>query len=544
MRKESPYRGGKIRETFSGGDFVYDPERTSSVMTKSWHILLSGGILFAALVLLSVVMLSPDRMNSGAVSSPESYAIQEFPASSVTPLSVEWPDVPEVTWASIREKIPEPVPGSAQKVALKEFPAYLAGYETADAFVDFQNREDPQAIFLDEGVFDLDALRANFPGDAYIEKLSRTVFLLKTPLFIDADATLVLTDGQELRLETATGTYLSVYGTVYASGAKILGWDSAAGTPSAFKDSKEFRPFLAFWKGSSAFLAGNSFENLGFFGPKAYGLSFATNTFSEFVPDLRDGTIWLVENAFSELYYGLYTLGVSGLRVVGNTYDRNIANAIDPHDGSENLLIARNKVTGTVEKHGILLSGDIRNSWVVQNEVSRNAGSGIVLERGSTGNLVAFNTVSDNAGDGVAFYESSDNLGWKNMISRNGRDGIRIRNSNDIRIRHDKVLKNGGFGVETYSADGEDFSFAPSTLDIAFVEMTGNEGGQFKFSGVDKALFYDVRVFDTPGDVFRGDLASYEKAIRQSLFSRDTGLKLEKIANDNNEKLSEKERSQ
>ena len=69
------------------------------------------------------------------------------------------------------------------------------------------------------------------------------------------------------------------------------------------------------------------------------------------------------------------------------------------------------------------------------NLTYENAGSGIMLDRSSTKNLVYANSTFGNVQDGVTIYESSCNAVQGNLIHNNDRDGVKIRNSWNVSVQ-------------------------------------------------------------------------------------------------------------
>ena len=91
---------------------------------------------------------------------------------------------------------------------------------------------------------------------------------------------------------------------------------------------------------------------------------------------------------------------------------------MDPHDRSHQLTIAYNTAYGTHEKHGIIVSREVDRSFIVGNVVFRNRGSGFMLDRDSTANIIYANTAFDNDQDGITLFESSCNLIMANHFDR------------------------------------------------------------------------------------------------------------------------------
>ena len=162
---------------------------------------------------------------------------------------------------------------------------------------------------------------------------------------------------------------------------------------------------------------------------------------------------WVIGSTFEDAWYGFYCYEADDLVVRGNTYKNNIVYGIDPHDRSHRLIIAENTVYGTKKKHGIIVSREVNDSWIIHNKTYDNHLSGIVLDRNSERNLVAYNEVYRNHSDGITLYESGDNLIYGNQVLANLRHGIRIRNSVNIRLYENLAAGNKLIGVYGHIKD-------------------------------------------------------------------------------------------
>jgi poly(beta-D-mannuronate) C5 epimerase len=156
------------------------------------------------------------------------------------------------------------------------------------------------------------------------------------------------------------------------------------------------------------------------------------------------------------MYYGFYCYEARDVVIKGNTYRDNVVYGIDPHDRSHGLIIADNSVYGTQKKHGIIISREVNDSWIFNNRVYDNKLSGLVIDRNSVNNLIAFNEIYRNYSDGITVYESPDNLLWGNRIIGNRRHGIRVRNSVNIRMYENLSISNGLTGIYGHIKDLSD----------------------------------------------------------------------------------------
>ena len=153
------------------------------------------------------------------------------------------------------------------------------------------------------------------------------------------------------------------------------------------------------------------------------------------------------------MYYGFYSYEADDVAIVGNKYVDNAVYAIDPHDRSRRLIIARNETYGSKKKHGIIISREVDDSWIFENHSHHNHGSGIMIDRTSSRNIIANNLSEYNEQDGLTFFESQDNITWGNRFVNNKRNGVKIRNSWDIKMYNDTIVNNGGAPIDIYTAD-------------------------------------------------------------------------------------------
>ena len=186
--------------------------------------------------------------------------------------------------------------------------------------------------------------------------------------------------------------------------------------------------------------------------------------------------------------------------LVGNTYVDNIRYGIDPHDRSTRLIIARNTTKSTRQRHGIIGSRGITDSYIFDNTCMDNTGSGIMLDRQCSGNVIAGNRVGRN-GQGIAVYESSDNLIDNNIIFMNTKSGIRVRNSTEIVAQRNLLVGNGDYGFEVYTKRLDDHEKRVARGDLYVKRtgisihgntVTGNEGGCLKGSKIEYLCMSDV----------------------------------------------------
>src|SRR3546814_3088458 len=182
--------------------------------------------------------------------------------------------------------------------------------------------------------------------------------------------------------------------------------------------------------GSVLNAAKSQFQNLGFSGGKGYGLSYSqgpSRVLQSRPASLPRPTGELIENSFSEMYFGFYSYEADRVALIGNEYRNNMIYGIDPHDYSRKLIIAFNSAYGAQKKHGIIGSRGVDDSYFIGNLAFGNHGTGMMRDRFSVTNWVYANRVWGNRKDVSAIFESPCNIVASNQISHNGGDGMKIR---------------------------------------------------------------------------------------------------------------------
>jgi hypothetical protein len=328
--------------------------------------------------------------------------------------------------------------------------------------IDAQRTAFPVFIFLESGVWNMPAIARSLElgGHGQYVKRDGRDYLLRLPVLIGPDATMVVagSDVESLRLNQQTGTYIVNGGKLYVYDTELVGWNETTNAPAEldYATSGRFRPFLMAWSGSETYIGGSTIRALGYAGPKGYGLSLSSGPVDlvksrSYV--LAEPTARIVENSFDKLFYGFYSYEAADVALVGNEYRDNVIYGIDPHDRTNRLLVAFNTTYGTLKKHGIIGSRGVNDSWFVGNLTFDNRGSGIMLDRFSSNNLVYANHAFDNDQDGLTFLESPCNIAAANVVFGNDRRGVKIRNSWDVGLFHNEINSNAGIGVEGYVAE-------------------------------------------------------------------------------------------
>ena len=393
----------------------------------------------------------------------------------------------------------------------------------------------PQAILVNSGKVTLEDVYRQVDDRRYMERVADGTYIVRLPLVVRKDATLVIRD-QTLRLSEERGAFFANDGWLFVIDSKVLGWREKANGPATFREKTDFRPFFVGWGGSETFILGTTMANLGYHQSKSYG--FAIAQYSEFDNARLQRTAphaWLVDSTFEDLYYGFYCYEAEDVAIVNNVYRDSIVYGIDPHDYSERLIIAGNEVYGTRQKHGIIISREVNNSWIINNRSYNNGLSGIVLDRQSRNNVVANNVSYDNHGDGIGLYESPDNLLWGNRLMNNLRNGIRVRNSTNVGLYHNVAVLNGTWGIYGQLKDlsGTDRNFKEDFYDYAVSmtvvggELVANASGPISSDNPEYIALYDVGMRFPRSDAgihFEGVLGHFQMQIFDALLNENRAV--------------------
>lgn len=388
-----------------------------------------------------------------------------------------------------------------------------------------RQRSLPKAIYIRGGYMTPSDIARQVPKQ-YFEEVSKGVFIARLPIDVRAESTLHIDDSvKDFRLSLDRGAFLMNQGKLFITGSQLRGWNEAKREPSYFVDGKQFRPFLLSWGGSQTYIVKSSVGHLGYAASKSYGVSISqfppsiVKTMNKPVP-----TGWLIDSEFHDNWYGFYCYEAEDMVIRGNVYRDNIVYGIDPHDRSRRLIIAGNKAYNTRKKHGIIVSREVDDSWIIDNEAYDNKLSGIVIDRNSVNNVVAHNRVYRNESDGITIYESPRTLLWQNLASGNRRHGIRVRNSTDMRLYGNVAVANGLAGVYGHVKDltgtGRNLRLDPFHESISMMVV----GGQLVSNGsgpvtIDQPLsleLYDVDLRApqrTLGIKFTGILGQHQEQV-------------------------------
>ncbi|WP_342243041.1 mannuronan 5-epimerase AlgG [Pseudomonas sp. OTU5201] len=465
-------------------------------------------------------------------------------AEAGEPLEIAAPAMPDLsvfTAAAAEARIQRKPEGRAViKEMLHEdvLDEFIGGEERLKEWVVRQKRM-PRAIFIEKGYMNTAALARQLPREVFAET-APGVYLARLPIIVRPGATLHIDrETRELRLSQEAGAFLVNDGRVFIIGTRVSAWRETIGEPALWRDGKEFRPYFLAWGGTETYVVDSVIQSFGYDASKAYGFSISQYSPS-MAPKMKRSrpTGWLLNSRFIDMWYGFYCYEADDVVILGNTYEDNIVYGIDPHDRSRRLIIAENEAFGTKKKHGIIISREVNDSWIINNRSHHNKLSGIVLDRSSVNNVVAYNETYKNEADGITLYESPRNLLWHNRSMNNERHGIRVRNSLDVRLQGNLLAANKLTGIYGHikdlrgtDRDLEEDPFDPRvSLRIVGDQLVGNGSSPIAIHSPTRLELYRLSILapqKSSGISFSGLLGEHQAEIMDILLRQQRAVLIE-----------------
>jgi parallel beta-helix repeat protein len=195
------------------------------------------------------------------------------------------------------------------------------------------------------------------------------------------------------------------------------------------------------------------------------------------------GTV--TNSVFAHNHFGAYTHEAQGMHWSGNTFSDNEEYGFDPHDFSDDFVVADN-VAPHNGKHGFIFSrGCIRNV-LRHNTAFGNAGHGFMIDDGrsestataearidpSNDNLITGNVAYDNAGSGVEIEGGTGNVVSENHLSRND-VGVRVKSGATASVTGNVIDGSVRYGVHVLdpaaraAIDGNHISGSWAAINLA-----------------------------------------------------------------------------
>ena len=474
------------------------------------------------------------------------YAVRPAPPDELTMEPPKLPDLSPYTAEALIAKMERKPGGRAythrmvNDQALDEF----IGGDGRMAVWAARQRTNPLAIRIEGGYMTPADLAKQLPA-RHFEHQGDGVYVARLPIVVGQGATLHIDESvKDFRLSQERGSFLVNDGYLFVTGTRLTAWSESRNGPAKYRGKpEEFRPFLVSWGGAEMYMLDTVVTSFGYAASKSYGVSI-----SQYSPSVDKilhrprPTGWLLGNTFDDMWYGFYCYEADDVVILDNIYKHNIVYGIDPHDRSKRLIIARNTAYGTKKKHGIIISREVDDSWIFNNVSHDNGLSGIVIDRMSKNNVVAYNEVYANGSDGITIYESPDNLLWGNRSVANAKHGIRVRNSLDIKLYENVVIGNAYSGIYGHIKDltgtDRDLRLDPFDPTVSLVvvggQMIGNHSGPVHIDQPLSVELYDVDLLaplKSDGLRLKGILGEFQNEILHLLLRQRTAVVIE--PNDN-----------
>lgn len=486
----------------------------------------------------------PRRVNSGS-----SLFVYQDSGSVLDFSKVKLPDM-VTEQEQVRARVPVIDPG-LMDVSLMRYNGYNSDFFEAvgetrslrDLYVERQRQTEAQVMFINYGVFDLASLdeladKAGLP-DA-VEVQGNGEVIIRRPILIGPEATLVMSglETSAVYLSTEDAAFIVNTGQLYILDTDLMAFNASSGELSTLDYAKryEFRPFITSWSESGTWITNSVIFGLGYSGAKSYGitLSAGPTIVTKNAGEKKAPVGAIIDNSLIDMYYGYYTYEAEHVDLIGNEYRENVIYGVDPHDRSKDLRIAYNTAYGTLKKHGIIVSREVDESYIIGNISFSNKGSGFMIDRDSTGNLVYANEAYANKQDGITVFESACTLIAANRFDLNKRSGIKIRNSWDVVLFDNEIKENRGGAIESYisilketdAAKTRDFELDPYTAQSSFAAYKNHlQNNGYGFSARD-TYHYQVKdnefIYQDKG--FEGDAKEWEAPLRAGNYGKGAAV--------------------
>lgn len=315
----------------------------------------------------------------------------------------------------------------------------------------------------------LSELRAASPDEAPLSLVSPGVWRLDADLVLEGGATLHLVgtalggDVDELRLrsDNREGEHAFVelraeWGEVRLVGTRVTSWDTGSDAPDTETDNygRAFVRVISYLDGATPRVSrmdvvDSDVGHLGYYAAESYGLTWKVRGSSPGLFDLVDVLGEVTGSTIHHNYFGMYTYGAHGMRIVGNEFSDNVRYGVDPHDDSDALLVEANSIHDN-GGHGFICSKRCDGLVVRGNDASWNGGAGFMFHAAVTGSVLEGNVAEHNGDAGFALVDSHDNV-IRGNLARDNLDGLRLCAGASENVVTDNMLTdNARHGVNLY----------------------------------------------------------------------------------------------
>lgn len=309
-----------------------------------------------------------------------------------------------------------------------------------------QQHGEPRAIVIHSGAWTLPRLLQGVSGQPDVLVHQGDHYLLRVPLLLENGASLVVRDGEELRLGRESGAFILSMGTLHLHKARLVAWEEEAGKPSeAPADGARFQPFVVAWSGSRTLIADSTLAGLGFAENLAQGLTLAVGPQGLAGYKLPPpASVSIQDSHFNAMYSAVHASAIPEVALCRNEFVDSRLHAVHLDEGASGLLL-RNHITATQGAYGIYFNKGVHDVRVLENDISENRRSGISIS-GARDIVIADNEIRQNFD--ALFLQDSDRIALaRNHILDNQRHGISLRNVGRVRLNGDQIGPNRGVGL-------------------------------------------------------------------------------------------------
>jgi parallel beta-helix repeat protein len=165
-------------------------------------------------------------------------------------------------------------------------------------------------------------------------------------------------------------------------------------------------------------------------------------------------------------WFGAYTFEALGMQWTGNTFRDNSGYGFDPHDSSDDFLVAENVATRN-GRHGFIFSRGCDRNVLRNNIAYDNRGHGFMIDDGrsedsetaaarqeaSNDNVLQGNRAYDNAGSGIEIEGGRGTVVDGNTLTGN-HVGVRVKNDASALITRNTLVNSRLAGVDVLAGSG------------------------------------------------------------------------------------------
>lgn len=383
-------------------------------------------------------------------------------------------------------------------------------------------------------------LRGHLPDSAPLTLVDapNKIWLLGADLQVEQGATLAIEgsavggDVDELRLESdnVPDGYVEIraeWGNLVFRSTRVTSWEAAAAGPDTEVETygRAFIRALSFLEGtvprqSRMDVVDSDVGYLGFYASESYGLTWKVRGESAGLYDQVDVLGDVTGSRIHHNYFGMYTFGAYGMRIVGNEFADNVYYGVDPHDDSDALLVEDNDIHGN-GNHGFICSKRCDNLVVRNNRSVGNGEAGFMLHDSVVDSVVEGNLAEGNGDAGFAIVDSHRNV-FRNNVSRGNLDGLRLcTGASDNVVADNELTDNTRWGINFYvGSDPPTINDGRPTANVFLgndVRRNGEDGvrgsealaNTFSENTIAENGAWDVYLLDATDNVFSANDLGY-----------------------------------